>query len=318
MSEWWQQPYTGGPMALEAKYFPRPLYPPKAAPAHTLSKPGPDVMAYKRIVCRLGRWEPWNPSGWDQDFNDKFSQGRGTGNVGDSGVRGFQRQMKIQDTGFIGKSTFNTLMSCRVPEGRQSAGEMAADPYSCSLLMQAFEIYGGKVEPPPPKQTPREAALDHMQKRLGYTEDPAGTNCDNRSDGIRTSQDHTAGGGTWLRYQPWCGCWCYYAMEAAGVERIDSSLASVSQIQQYAKSASKCYRGWTTDRSKVKPGDLVTMGGAAHVEMVRGFDGSNTLTYGGNTSAGTSGSQSNGGGAYARTRYPGEIDGYALVRYPGE
>jgi hypothetical protein len=77
--------------------------------------------------------------------------------------------------------------------------------------------------------------------------------------------------------------------------------------------------GWTTDRSLVKVGDLVIIGGyGVHVETVRGFSGSNTLTWGGNTSPGSSGSQSNGGGAYQRTRYPSEVRGYARVRYPGE
>ena len=70
----------------------------------------------------------------------------------------------------------------------------------------------------------------------------------------------------------------------------------------------------------MKPGDLTIVGGyGVHVEMVRGAPtSSSTPTYGGNTSPGTSGSQSNGGGAYARTRYPSEVRGYALVRYPGE
>ena len=69
----------------------------------------------------------------------------------------------------------------------------------------------------------------------------------------------------------------------------------------------------------MKAGDLVVIGGyGVHVEMVRGFDGNNTLTYGGNTSPGSSGSQSNGGGAYSRSRTSGEVRGYALVRYPGE
>lgn len=164
----------------------------------------------------------------------------------------------------------------------------------------------------------RSTAISHLSKRVGYTEDPADSNCDQRSDGIRTAQDHCAGGGTWLRYQPWCGCWCFYALEAAGVQGIDSHLASVAQIEDYAKAGQKCYRGWTTDRSKVMEGDLVVIGGyGVHVETVRGFNGSNTLTYGGNTSSGSSGSQSNGGGAYARERKPSEVRGYALVDYPG-
>jgi hypothetical protein len=95
-------------------------------------------------------------------------------------------------------------------------------------------------------------------------------------------------------------------------------MASVAQIEDYARAGQKCYRGWTTDRSKVQRGDLAVISGyGVHVETVRGFDGSNTLTYGGNTSSGSSGSQSNGGGAYKRTRTPSEVRGYALMDYPG-
>jgi hypothetical protein len=165
--------------------------------------------------------------------------------------------------------------------------------------------------------TPRERAIEHLKDRLNYTESPADSNSDDRSDGISTSQRHTAGGATWLDYQPWCGCWCYYAAETAGVIGIDSHMASVAQIEDFARQGQKCYRGWTGDRGRVQPGDLAVIGGyGVHVETVRGFDGSNTLTYGGNTSSGSSGSQSNGGGAYARTRTSGEVRGYALVDYP--
>jgi hypothetical protein len=67
----------------------------------------------------------------------------------------------------------------------------------------------------------------------------------------------------------------------------------------------------------VTRGDLAVIGGyGVHVETVRGFDGSNTLTYGGNTSGTHEGSQSNGNGAYKRSRSSGEVRGYALVDYP--
>jgi hypothetical protein len=169
-----------------------------------------------------------------------------------------------------------------------------------------------------PAKSSRQVAMDHLKKRVGYTEDPAGSNFDNRSDGIKTAQRATAAGATWLDRQPWCGCWCFYALQAAGVLKLDSHMASVAQIEDYAKAGQKCYRGWTTDRSKVMNGDLAVIGGyGVHVETVRGFNGSNTLTYGGNTSSGSSGSQSNGGGAYARERSPSEVRGYALVNYPG-
>jgi hypothetical protein len=164
----------------------------------------------------------------------------------------------------------------------------------------------------------RQIAMDHLEKRDGYTENPADSNSDNRSDGIKASQRATADGATWLDGEPWCGCWCYYAADAAGVAGIDSHMASVAQIEDYARQGQKCYRGWTTDRSKVQRGDLAVIGGyGVHVETVRGFDGQNTLTYGGNTSSGSSGSQSNGGGAYKRSRSPSEVRGYALMDYPG-
>lgn len=164
----------------------------------------------------------------------------------------------------------------------------------------------------------REVAMSHMEKRLGYTEDPPSSNFDNREYGIKVCQRHTAGGATWLDYTPWCGSWCYYALEAAGVKGINSNLASVAYIEDAAKSGLACFRGWTTDRSRVQRGDLVVIGGyGVHVEMVRGIDGSNALTYGGNTSSGSSGSQSDGGGSYKRTRYPSEVRGFALVDFPG-
>jgi hypothetical protein len=166
--------------------------------------------------------------------------------------------------------------------------------------------------------TGRQAAMDHLDRRVGYTESPPDSNQDNRSDGIKTSQVHCGDGATYLIGQPWCGCWCYYAAESGEVKGINPNLASVAYIEDAAKQGLACFRGWTTDRSKVQRGDFAVISGyGVHVETVRGFDGSTTLTYGGNTSSGSSGSQSNGGGAYERARSSGEVRGYALVDYPG-
>lgn len=305
---WWQHPYPGGPM-VAVKGFPRPLYPPDAA-GYEPSSPGPDVEAYKRTVSRAGRW-PWQA--FDGSYSNGFAHGKAGGNVGDSGIEGIQRQLGIQPTGAIGKATFNGLRSIRVPEGLPHAGEAAMDATAVKLINQAYDKSLTPVDA-------RGTALDHMAGRVGYTEQPANSNCDNRTDGIRTAQDHTANG-TWLRNEPWCGCWCYYALETADVQGIDSHLASVAAIEDYARQGAKCYRGWTTDRSKIRPGDLVVVGGyGVHVEMVRDqprSDGS-VPTYGGNTSSSSSGSQSNGGGAYERVRYPSEVRGFALVEYPGD
>lgn len=311
MPDWNSQPPGGAPM-VDVPWL-GPFYPPDAAAKGKTPSPPSDVfIALKRTLGHLGAW-PWDVESYDRSFSNEFAHGSSRG----PGIAGVQKWAKIEPTGWIGQATWNFLRSVTIQDWKQHAGEHAFDSFSVELVNEAA-LAPPYVTPPAPAAQPRQVALDHMHKRLGYTENPPNSNCDDRPDGIRTSQDHTAGGGTWLRNEPWCGCWCYYALETAGVTGIDSSLASVSQIQTYARSASKCFKGWTTDRTRVKPGDLVTMGGAAHVEMVRGFDGSSTLTYGGNTSPGTGGSQSNGGGAYARTRYPSEVDGYALVRYPGE
>ena len=316
--EWWTKAYKGGPM-VKVDGFPRPLYPPSAsAKGKRPSSDGPDVVAYKRTVSRAGRW-PWQS--FDDSYSDAFATGK-SGNVGETGVAGVQRQQKLDATGWIGEATFNTLRSIRVPTGPH-AGEMAMDAYSVTLINQAFARFGGNPEPPPapapPAQSARSKLAAHFNPRNGFTEQPANSNSDNRTNGIRVAQDKTAGGGTWLRYQPWCGCWCFYALQEVGVQKLGSWMASVASIEDYAKQKAYCFTGWTGDRSKVRQGDLVVIGGrGVHVGTVRGFSGSTTLTWEGNTSSGSSGSQSDGGGAYQRSRSPSEVYGYALVRYPGE
>lgn len=151
---------------------------------------------------------------------------------------------------------------------------------------------------------------------LGITESPSGSNCDSRSDGIRTSQDGCANG-TWLRYQPWCGCWAWSGLYAAGkVKKGDSWLASVASIEDYARAGKGPFKGWTTDGSKAKEGDLVVLfGRGQHVGTVRSVDSSYCHTWEGNTSSSNGGSQSNGGGSYKRSRSrSGETYGYALVK----
>jgi hypothetical protein len=317
MANWWEAAYVYDIGVAKFVAFPRPLYSPDDPDGPV--EPGPDCEAVKRMVSRAGRW-PWpsDPDGapFDQSYSSQFAHGKPGGQAGDSGVEGVQRQAKIaKPSGQLGERTYDVLLYGRIPKGLPHAGEFFADDRAIALLQQAEKIFN-LPNSTSPTRDPREVCMEHHERRLNYTEQPAGSNCDSRSDGIRTAQDHTAGGGTWLRYQPWCGCWVYYGLEAAGVKRLDSSLASVASIEDYAKQGAKCWRGWTTDRSRVQPGDAVVVGGyGVHVETVRGFSGSNTLTYGGNTSPGSSGSQSNGGGAFARSRYPSEVRGYALVRY---
>lgn len=285
-----------------------PFYPPDAAPAYKPSEPSDVFIALKRLCGHLGCW-PWTPDDYDRSFSNEFAHGSSKG----PGIAGLQKWAKIQPTGFIGEGTWNFCRSVLIQDWKPHAREHAFDSFSVELV----KAEAAKPEPAPGKG--RDLLKKFFEQRDGYTESPPDSNCDSRSDGIRTAQDMTAQGSTWLRGEPWCGCWSYYALDHGGVTGMNSWMASVASIEDRARDKLAPFTGWTTDRSKVRVGDLAIIGGrGVHVETVRGFSGSNTLTWGGNTSAGSSGSQSNGGGAYHRTRYPSEVYGYALVRFPGD
>lgn len=315
-----------GPRPHNNSRLTRTLYAPDN-PDQPSQSEGKDVQALKRMVSRAGFWD-WQD--FDRVYSNAFAHGA-TGPTGSGpGVDGLRKALGIGDgSGTLNERCYHALLYARVPERdwrgdtKANAGDWVCDGESQRLLAEYQEAWDeDHPDPrPDPSGDPRQRALDHLARRVGYTEQPDGSNSDNRSDGIRTAQRHTAGGGTWLDYQPWCGCWAFYALETAGVEGIDSHLASVAQIEDYAKAGRPPYRGWTTDRGRAEPGDLVVVGGyGVHVETVRGrlqSDGG-LPTYGGNTSPGSGGSQSNGGGAYARVRYGSECRGVALVRYPGE
>jgi hypothetical protein len=124
MAEWWQFPYPKNPS------------PPKISLPRTLTvgdPDGPDVEAYKRAISRGGRW-PW------QEFNQNYSGGfaNGTsGNVGHTGISGFQRQSKLADDGVIGQYTFEALRTALVPAPLNHAGEPLFDAKALDLLEQA-------------------------------------------------------------------------------------------------------------------------------------------------------------------------------------
>ena len=199
MTQWYESPYPGGPM-VQVKGFPRPLYPPDA-PDRGLSSDGPDVLAYKRTVSRAGRW-PWDA--FDEAYSNAFAHGKSGGNVGSSGIAGVQRQQHIEDTGFIGETTFNTLRSIKIPPGLPHAGEMAMDQVAINLINEAWGIYKGSEKPPEPSGTHRQAALQKAITQLGVTESPANSN-NNKY-------------GSWygVNYQPWCAMFVTWCFEQTG------------------------------------------------------------------------------------------------------
>src|SRR5262245_25202523 len=92
----YKTPYPGGPAVTTLK-LPRPLYFKGNPAGKPISDPGPDIKAVKRILSRGGRWK-WQEGGnFSTEYTKEFALGKAGGNVADSGVAGYQRQMKIED-----------------------------------------------------------------------------------------------------------------------------------------------------------------------------------------------------------------------------
>jgi len=174
--------------------------------------------------------------------------------------------------------------------------------------------------------TPRGRALRWLTNHRGITEQPPGSNTDNRADGIRAAQVKL---GSWLVGLPWCGVWAANACLAGGV-KMDRPYrwASVANIEDDARAHRNGFRGWKPASAGVKGvlrGDLVVLfGRGVHVEVVREIKPIRPwrpyrviVTDGGNTSSGNAGSQDNGGGAFRRERRMRDVHGFALVDFPG-
>lgn len=175
------------------------------------------------------------------------------------------------------------------------------------------------------KLTARGRCLRWLTNHRGITEQPPGSNCDERKDGIRAAQRLVAGGASWLYHQPWCGVWACAAALHAGVKIPQPSRwAGVANIEDDARARTNGFRGWTLDPKSVLRGDLAVMfGRGVHVETVRRvFTLTRSkrfgwiLTDGGNTTSDNAGDQANGGGAFRRWRRLRDVHGFALVDYP--
>ena len=295
-TNWWESAYKGGPM-VPVPGFPRPLYPPDAAKqGKKPSVNGPDVEAYKRTVSRAGRW-PWQK--FDRAFSNGFAHGTGP-NVVNTGVAGVQRQQKITpDTGWIGQATFNTLRSIRVPEGMPNAGQMAMDAYAQSLLVDAWDEFGGKEPSPAPSGTIRSAALKRASAELGTKESPANSN--------RTKY------GSWygMDGNPWCAmfttwAYCYGADDLKRTSKSMVKGKSYSYVP-YIVSDARAKRNGLSVTSSPIAGDLVCYdwgfdGTFDHVGLFEAWapgSGSTFTAIEGNTSTSNN---SDGGEVMRRTR----------------
>jgi hypothetical protein len=129
-AEWWQTPYPKNPDP-PAVQQPRAVYPPDIGGGYEPSADGDDVVAYKIAVGRLGRWYA---GGYDGDYSNRFAHGEPGDHVPTTGIAGIQRQSGLDDTGNVGRKTFEVLRCALIPEGLPNAGEPAFDAEACDLL----------------------------------------------------------------------------------------------------------------------------------------------------------------------------------------
>lgn len=295
MSDWSEHGYPGGPMVAVAG-FPRPLYPPDAAPGHKPSSAGPDVEAYKRTVSRAGRWR-WQP--FDQAYSNAFAHGKPGAGVAESGIAGVQAQgsPQLDPTGWVGERTFKLLRSIRIPAGLPHAGEPAMDARAVELLNGAYDRFQGEDKPEPPAGTSASARLALARTQLGVTEHPADTNqC------LYTDWYEAVG--------PWCAMFVTYCDQ----ESLQPSEAFVQGVAYayvpYIVNDARVGIYGLTITSSPQPGDLVcfdwdwdqTWDHVGLVDEPPDAAGSFTTVEGNTSPEGAAGSQSNGGMVCARQR----------------
>lgn len=164
-----------------------------------------------------------------------------------------------------------------------------------------------------------QAALAWARQWVGKTEQPAGSN---RAPWGLTDWQQALG--SWLVGQAWCGVYCGTALKNAGVQGVTSRVAGVVLILDDAMNSrngmrSVLYRRQTGhgDVGFGRPGDLVGLfGESTHVGMIEKRVPGGWQTLEGNTSAGNSGSQSNGGGCFRRTRPDSAVVYIVRPAYP--
>ena len=253
------------------------------------------MVAYKRVVWRLGRW-PGPASAFDRAYSNAFSHGK-SGNVGETGVAGMQRQAKITpDSGWIGKNTFNFMRSVRIPEGSPggNGGQMAMDAYAQSLLVEAWDEFQGSEPPPMPAQPLRARALSVAIGELGTKESPPNSN--------QTKYCSWYG-----MVGPWCAMFCTWAYEQAGDSPSFVKGKSYAYVPYIVSDARAKRNGLSVTTSPV-PGDLVCFdwyydGTFDHVGLFeKWLSGSSFNAIEGNTATGN---DSDGGEVMRRQRSTG-------------
>lgn len=138
--------------------------------------------------------------------------------------------------------------------------------------------------------------IEHARSFVGYTETPPGSNR------TRFGREYGMDG------VPWCAMFVWSILTDMRVEIIKS--AYTPTMAQWFKDN----RIGFTDDSKIEPGDILffdfpdSLHRIQHVGFATGkLVGGRVATIEGNTSAGSAGSQDNGGGVFSRSRGAAEI-----------
>lgn len=152
-----------------------------------------------------------------------------------------------------------------------------------------------------------EKVIEWAKSKVGVTESPAGSNWGPEI-------------GEWIRFTGytgpvyWCGCFCAFAVVKIGGAKIASPIRL--GYDGYIVSDALAHDNGlvAVGFSEAKAGDIVTYT-FPHIGLVDKTVGDTLYSVEGNTSSGTSGSQSNGGGVYARTRSRSEVAVIARPNY---
>jgi hypothetical protein len=163
------------------------------------------------------------------------------------------------------------------------------------------------------RRGPGEQVLEWAKAQIGTTESPDGSNW-----GPQIGEWIKFTGYTWASVKSsvyWCGCFACYAVVKVGGAKIPTRirLGFAGYIIADAKAG---VNGLTAvPFQNARAGDLVTFWGGEHIGVVEKVDGDTLYTIEGNTSSADGGSQSNGGGVFARQRKRSDVDVIARPSY---
>lgn len=172
----------------------------------------------------------------------------------------------------------------------------------------------GKPLPKPPKPWKPDVggSVGHKICQIALHEADRGVvehGGDNRGKDVYKYQSSTGLGGTgW----PWCAAFVTWVYETAGLVLCNAAgFASVWFMEQWAR---KTGRWKPRVYGYVAPAGSIVIFTFSHTGIVISGGSGSDSTCEGNTSSGTAGSQSNGGGVYRRTRSHSIIKGYVVMK----